>query len=245
MRDLLRGAWRTAVPEPGDRHGPLPPLLLALTVLSGMIDAVSYLMLGHVFVANMTGNVVFLGFALAGAPGFSVTASVVALVAFAVGAFLGGRLLAGVAHRGRALLRTALVETVLLAAAALVVAVFPVGDAAAETSRHLATTLLALAMGIQNAMVGVLAVPDLTTTVLTRTITAAFADTGRTGRLEEKAGRQLLSVLTLAAGAAAGAVLVRHAEQAVALGVPAALALTVALAAVRPARSAAGWRERP
>lgn len=47
-------------------HGPLPPLLALLTLITGFVDAVTYLKYGHVFVANMTGNVVFLGFALAG-----------------------------------------------------------------------------------------------------------------------------------------------------------------------------------
>ena len=58
-----------------DRTRPDLPLLYALTsltVVSGLVDAVSYLGLGHVFTANMTGNVVLLGFATAGAPGFSV-----------------------------------------------------------------------------------------------------------------------------------------------------------------------------
>jgi hypothetical protein len=41
-------------------QGPLPPLLLTLTVVTGVVDAVSILRLGRVFVANMTGNVVFL-----------------------------------------------------------------------------------------------------------------------------------------------------------------------------------------
>jgi uncharacterized membrane protein YoaK (UPF0700 family) len=45
----------------------LPPLFLILTFVTGVVDATSYLRLGHVFVANMTGNVVFLGFGLAGA----------------------------------------------------------------------------------------------------------------------------------------------------------------------------------
>ena len=57
------------------RHGPLPPLLVLLTVITGLVDAVSYLALGHVFVANMTGNVVFLGFAVVDAEDFSVPAS--------------------------------------------------------------------------------------------------------------------------------------------------------------------------
>src|SRR5580704_12648879 len=55
-------------------QGPSHPLVLSLatlTVVSGVVDAVSYFGLGHVFTANMTGNVVLIGFALAGAPGFS------------------------------------------------------------------------------------------------------------------------------------------------------------------------------
>ena len=65
---------------------PLPPLLLTLTVVTGVVDAVSILRLGRVFVANMTGNVVFSGFALVGAPGFSLSASLAALAGFLVGA---------------------------------------------------------------------------------------------------------------------------------------------------------------
>lgn len=68
------------------RHGSLPAILLMLTVTTGVVDAVSILGLGPVFVANMTGNVVFIGFALAGAPGFSLWGSVVALAAFLGGA---------------------------------------------------------------------------------------------------------------------------------------------------------------
>src|SRR5919112_1878008 len=72
----------------------LPLLLLALTAVAGLVDAVSYLGLGHIFTANMTGNVVFLGFAVAGAQGLSVARSFTALVAFLAGAVIGGRLAA-------------------------------------------------------------------------------------------------------------------------------------------------------
>ena len=68
----------------------LPRLLLALTVVTGIVDAASYLKLGHVFVANMTGNVVFLGFAVPGAQGLSIPASLAALAAFLVGGVAGG-----------------------------------------------------------------------------------------------------------------------------------------------------------
>src|SRR5437867_7362062 len=70
----------------------LSALLLVLTITTGVIDAISVLGLGRVFTANMTGNTVFLGFALAGVPGFSPLRSVAALAAFLVGAFVGGRL---------------------------------------------------------------------------------------------------------------------------------------------------------
>jgi uncharacterized membrane protein YoaK (UPF0700 family) len=67
-------------------------LLYLFTAVTGLVDAVSYIALGHVFTANMTGNIVFLGFALAGVPGLSASRSLTALGAFLVGALIGGRL---------------------------------------------------------------------------------------------------------------------------------------------------------
>src|SRR5271163_4059788 len=120
-------AWREAVqtlrPPPGDRHGPLVPMMVALTFVTGLVDAASYLELGHVFVANMTGNVVFLGFALAGAPGLSGISSLIALGSFLLGALAGGWLGARTAeHRGH-LLRAASATQLTLLAIALIVAV--------------------------------------------------------------------------------------------------------------------------
>lgn len=76
--------------DPESRGLRLVVVLLVLTVVSGLIDAVSYLGLGHVFTANMTGNVVVLGFAAAGAPGFSVPHTLVSLASFVVGAVAAG-----------------------------------------------------------------------------------------------------------------------------------------------------------
>src|ERR1700687_1860239 len=107
-----------------DRHGPLPLLLLVLTMVTGLVDAVSYLKLGHVFVANMTGNVVFLGFAFADTLEVSFPASLVAVAAFSAGALAGGRLGLSVGHhRGRLLaiaifIEAALVGMVLVVSAA-------------------------------------------------------------------------------------------------------------------------------
>ena len=97
-------AWReiaTPRPPPNSRDGPLPPLLLTLTLVTGLVDATSYLKLGHVLVANMTGNVVFLGFGIAGAGGISVWASLTALGSFLTGGVVGGRIGARSSDRGR------------------------------------------------------------------------------------------------------------------------------------------------
>ena len=110
--------------------------MLLLTVLTGVVDAVSILSLGRVFVANMTGNVVFVGFALAGASGFSLAASLSALGGFLVGAAIGGIVVDRLgSHRGRLLLAVAAAEFLLVVAALLAAALAgPQLTAAAETA---------------------------------------------------------------------------------------------------------------
>src|SRR3954453_4596807 len=100
----------------------LPKLLLGLTIVTGMVDAASYLRLGHVFVANMTGNVVFLGFGLAGAAGVSVWASLVAIGSFLAGGLVGGRIATASGDDRRRHLCTALAVQIALVGAAVVVA---------------------------------------------------------------------------------------------------------------------------
>src|SRR3954452_20761151 len=77
-----------------DDQRPLTRALLVLTFTTGLVDAVSYLGLGRVFTANMTGNVVLLGFGVAGSGGLPVVAPLVSLVSFLVGAGLVGGILA-------------------------------------------------------------------------------------------------------------------------------------------------------
>ncbi|MGW2327583.1 YoaK family protein [Streptomyces sp. NPDC001700] len=214
-------------------HGPLPPLLLTLTVVTGLVDAVSYLGLGHVFVANMTGNVVFLGFALAGAPGLSAPAALVSLGAFLTGAFAGGRVGARPpAHRGR-LLAVATGTQAALVAAATAVSALAHGQAGTGAVRYALIVLLGLAMGLQNAVVRRLGVPDLTTTVLTLTLTGLAADSTAPGG---GVARRVLSVLAMFLGALTGAWLFAHGGLSAALGLALALlaATTVAAARVRP-----------
>jgi hypothetical protein len=113
----------TLRPRRDSPDGPLPPLLLALTLVTGLVDATSYLRLGHVFVANMTGNVVFLGFGIAGAGGISISASLTALGSFLVGGVAGGRIGARWSvNRGRHLTATAAMELLLVAGGLVVMA---------------------------------------------------------------------------------------------------------------------------
>ncbi|MEU2339169.1 YoaK family protein [Streptomyces sp. NPDC013172] len=240
MRKLLTDALHTLVPPKDDRHGPLPPLLLTLTVVTGMVDAVSYLSLGHVFVANMTGNVVFLGFALAGAPNLSGLASVVALAAFLVGALAGGRLGTRFAtHRGNLLKTATAVGTVLVAAA---VAVTAITDGRAGTGvQYTLIVFLGLALGLQNAVARRLGVPDMTTTVLTLTLTGLAADSTLAGGAAPRPGRRVLSVLAMLLGAFAGAELLLHGHLVLTLGLALLLLLVTSLATHRLADGDPAW----
>ena len=131
---------------------------MGLTVVTGLVDAFSYLLLGHVFVANMTGNVVFLGFAVAGASGFSIVASLVALVSFAMGSVLGGRIVQRFGrHRGHHVAVATATQALLLV---VVMVLAFVGARPFDSGVRYAITLLAIAMGVQNSSVRRLAVPD-------------------------------------------------------------------------------------
>lgn len=235
---------QTIIPGHGDRHGPLAPLLVTMTVVTGLVDAFSYLALGHVFVANMTGNVVFLGFALAGAPGFSIPASIAALAAFGAGALGGGRLGSALGRRRGTLLSITAGAQAVFIAAGVVMAV-AAGSPVPTGYRYGLIVVLAVSMGIQNATARRLAVPDLTTTVLTLTIVGIAADSGFAGGSGSRAGRRLISVVAMLAGALVGAVLVVHVQKVyplvIALVAVVAVAVTTrALTASQPTWAMAG-----
>jgi uncharacterized membrane protein YoaK (UPF0700 family) len=228
--------WASFVRDPV--QGPLPALLLILTTMTGLIDAVSILGLGRVFVANMTGNIVFIGFALAGAPGFSLSASIAALLGFLAGALIGGILVGRFAgHRGLMLRNTVALEFVLVAIAlvlALSFAGLPGGGVAVAIS-----ALCAAAMGIQNTCARRLAVPDLTTTVLTMTLTGIAADLHQSSALVTT--RRIIAVLAMLLGAAVGALVVLNAGLAWALGLALILLGSVAAIAAVQSRQPAAW----
>ncbi len=225
-----------------DRDRFLPPVLLALTAVTGVVDAVSYLGLGRVFTANMTGNVVLLGFAAAGTEGLSVTRSLAALLAFIAGAAIGGRTsrrMSGLPwYRGTGFAFGA--EAVFLFVAAAVV----IGERSPlpESSWRLYAiiVLTAIAMGVRNATVRKLAVPDLTTTVLTLTVTGIAADSRLAGGNSSGLGRRSAAVALMLVGAALGAWLVGH-SLALALALGGMVSGSCALAAsFAPALAPAG-----
>jgi uncharacterized membrane protein YoaK (UPF0700 family) len=201
----------------------LPYLLLLLTVVAGAVDAVSFLALGHVFVVNMTGNIVFLGFAAAGVTEISLTATATAIGAFLIGSVAGGRLARRFADER--LLSVAAAVKIVLLAAALVVVVIVHGSLVAGP-REIVIALLALAMGLQNASARRIGIPDLTTTVLTMTLTALAADSTLAGGANPRWTWRVLAVGAMLVGAFAGGLCILHA------GIAAALVLVLILLAV-------------
>jgi uncharacterized membrane protein YoaK (UPF0700 family) len=235
-----QGAKATLWPRPDGRDGPLPPLLLTLTVVTGLVDATSYLKLGHVFVANMTGNVVFLGFGIAGAGGISIWASLTALGSFLVGGVVGGRIGARrSSDRGRHLTATTSTELLLVAGALIVAALSPHHIGAG--SRYPMIVLLGIAMGVQNAAARKLAVSDLTTTVLTTTLTGVAADAALAGGHGSKLGRRALSVAAMLLGASIGGVLVLKVDNPAPLALAAGLLAIVSFVTYRASRQTPAW----
>jgi len=202
--DAMKGSGREA-----EKPAALPALLLVLTITTGLIDAVSVLGLGRVFTANMTGNIVFLGFALAGVPGYSARRSLAALAAFLVAAVIGGGLATRLgASPRRWLLTVAFVESDVLFAAALAASGYDRETLAPVARLYTLIVLTAVAMGIRNATARRLAVPDLTTTVLTLTLTGLGADSRLAGGNNPRWARRVASVGAMLGGAAVGAMLV-------------------------------------
>jgi uncharacterized membrane protein YoaK (UPF0700 family) len=189
--------------------GPLSLALMVLTVGTGLVDAISFLGLGRVFTANMTGNVVLLGFAVAGAPGLSIPRTLTSLIAFLFGATLGGGLAVSTAatSRRRWLVTAAVAEAGLLFAAALTSVGFDIGSATPSSGAVI--VLAAVAMGLRNATIRKLDVPDMTTTVLTYILTGLAADSSPAGGNNPRSGRRAASVLLMFAGAAIGTLLLR------------------------------------
>jgi len=201
--------------------------LLGLTAVTGFVDAVSFLSLGRVFTANMTGNIVLLAFATTRVPGLSIARSVTALLAFLVGAVLGGRMMsrASADSQVRFAAQAFLLEVAFLFAASICSIGYRSDLLEGSFQPFALIALTALAMGTRNAVFRKLAIPDLTTTVLTLTITGIAADSSLANGNNPRVLRRIMSVTAMFLGAALGAVVIRY-------SISAALWLATAISAI-------------
>jgi uncharacterized membrane protein YoaK (UPF0700 family) len=189
---------------------PLVRLLLLLSATTGMVDAASILGMDKVFTANMTGNVVFAAFAAVGTPGFHVSYYLTALAAFMAGAVLAGRIsrLGRPARLSHWLVIAASVESGMLIFAGLFSLFVASRPAPLAGGIYAIIALTAGAMGFRNAVVRQLKVPDLSTTVLTLTITGLASDSRLAAGDGANQTTRLAGVAMIFGGAAAGAALV-------------------------------------
>lgn len=189
---------------------PLPKVLVALTTVTGIVDAVAYMGLGQVFTAFMTGNILFLGFALAGGEGLAPLASLTALAGFSAGAVVGSRLgTAAAGHRRRWLLASAVLASLLLVAAALAATGLRTVTGPLAPRHYAVVVLTASAMGVRSATMWRLGAM-LNTTLVTGTLVTWIRMSRPGGGTPDTS--QPLRAAALAAvlvGAAAGTLLLR------------------------------------
>ena len=184
-------------------------LMMTLTVVTGLLDAVGYLGLDRVFTGNMTGNVVILGMGIAAAEGLPVAGPLIALLGYVLGAAVGGRLI-----RGRpkgwsaAITATVCVNALILAIVASLLLLLPPSGGQSPAGIAAAATI-ALVMGVQASIARFLAVTDMTTVVVTSTITSYASETLFMGGLAWFTHRRLWAVVAIFGGALAGGLMMK------------------------------------
>lgn len=186
------------------------------------MDALSYLALGHIFTANMTGNTVLLGLSVIQGDAAGAGRATLALGGF----LLGGAIGAAIAYRGRHEHRWPHGVTV-----ALIVEVVLLAMLASSRSASIAVriALAAIAMGIQSAAARRLDILGVATTFVTGTLTSLISLIVRHGVRTSGHGKRFLGavwVIYVAGAMAAGAAL--QLTPAFALLVPAVVVAIVA-----------------
>jgi uncharacterized membrane protein YoaK (UPF0700 family) len=205
-------------------------LLVALTFSSGAIDALSFIALGKVFTAFMTGNVVFLGLIAAGAPGPDVVTVATALVTFGLGVFVATRLVGAAQPAGVWPARvTGVLGLVVLAQGAFAAGWIAVGGVPSDPMTDLLAGALALAMGLQSGAILSLGVKGVFTTAATATLMYLSRELAAESTPAERA-RHAGVILALLAGAVSGGLLLEHARTYAALLPLAVTVLVVAIA---------------
>jgi uncharacterized membrane protein YoaK (UPF0700 family) len=185
-------------------------LVAGLAAVAGALDSWAYFSLGHLFIANMTGNTVMLGFAAATRDWSHAAAAGSAIASYALGVFLGALLSRPVRHlvkrapagailwppRITAMLCLELM--VIVVAATLTALLRPVQS---SVQAYALVSAGAVAIGLQSAAMYSLKLPGVVTTYITGTWTtiahglAQLLDGGERGKLE-LAGLKRLSLQT-------------------------------------------------
>lgn len=232
----LDEVWRGLTND--EDHGPLQGILIVLTGVAGVVDAVSILRLDRVFVANITGNIIFIGLALVGARGYSITAPLIVFASFLAGAGIVGAIPQPTRHRGRAAHAATLVQLIDLALATGMLAASPHPGTA---MRDALLVVLAVGMGAKSALVRAVNVPGLTTSVFTSTLTGLAATAAGGAWRSPAFAVRLIATFALLAGAIIGAVLAITAYAWCSLAVATATLVPTVLWSQHAARSDASW----
>ncbi|OBI33121.1 hypothetical protein A5709_22045 [Mycobacterium sp. E1386] len=196
-----------AVSSPVSERSTVAALLL-LTFATGLADSISILVLGHVFVANMTGNVIFLGFWLAPRTSIDLTAVVVALPTFVCTTIVSGRISRHFADRTLRWITTVLATEIILLVALATLA----GTGILryhDNTKLIMIGVLAVTFGLQHSSARQFGIQELSTTVLTSTIVSLGLDSRLAGGTGERQTLRLGVVLTMCAGAFLGATMSR------------------------------------
>lgn len=182
--------------------------LLLLTFATGVVDAISVLVLGHVFVANMTGNIIFLGFWFVPRTGVDLTAAIVAFVGFLAGTVIGGRMTRHLRTHARRWLTTSLgLEIAVLLTLSILSGT---GVLSYQTNTKLILIAgLAVTFGVQNATARQFGIQELSTTVLTSTVVGIGVDSRLAGGTGEREKLRYSVILAMCGGAIVGATLSR------------------------------------
>lgn len=189
---------------------------MLLTASTGVIDADSYLALDRVFTGNMTGNVLFIGFAIVGVAGIPFFNNVIALLGFVAGSIIGGRIVGRGQPKG-----FPRVSAVTLAAggvlAILIATTWTILSRLDQPILLVLTFLLAAVMGSQVSAVKPIGNSDVTTIVVTNTLANLARDSRLAGGSKERWMPRLLAILAMGVGAAIGALIIRVSDGSIAL----------------------------
>jgi uncharacterized membrane protein YoaK (UPF0700 family) len=188
-------------------------LLNALAVSSGAIDAISFLALGKVFTAFMTGNIVFLGLRAAGGPAAGMVSILTSMAAFAVGVYISVQIVKPSRGSGTWPQRvTVALGVSLIAHAAFQAVWFASNGQPSIDVAHVLLGLWGFAMGMQSAAVRSLRVDGVFTTAATATIIFLVGDLASWSATAQERRRLAGVLVSLFVGATAGGVLLMRAH---------------------------------